>query len=268
MLFSWTGMDIICLICHDPVRVPVQLTCFPCQRGDGGKSCNDMTRICLECARTYLELDKPFFARRTCIKCLTCDATTNPYNLKTEDAYRKDYLFMSLDAKTDYQCFHCAFSGSQSDLEKHVHSDCIYRYTVCNGRGDEGRCCLPYRVCDRKEHQSKCPFFTFCTQCEDYVPKDEYSSHIQIQHSHRQCLYCQASFPIDSEEWCTHVVECEWRPILCKLCTNRPVRRKEYLAHLQSHIQHESRCLQELTRHMAERQHRIQMAINLLQNGL
>lgn len=172
-------MGIICLICHEPVRVPVQLTCFPCRQEP--PSCHDICRVCLLCARLYLGLDKPHALRSSRVKCLTCDAVACPPILDTGTSYRKDYLLMSRD-RMDYPCpYPCGFRGSQMDLDRHLQ-DCPYRIVQCPASGGDGRCNMTYRACEERKHWSECYFYVFCRVCGDYVDKDGYFYHMHRHH--------------------------------------------------------------------------------------
>lgn len=172
-------MDIICLICHERVRIPVQITCFPCHQEP--PSCHDISRVCMLCARRYLQLDKPNVLRSPRVRCLTCDAVTSPPSLNSSTCYRKDYLLMSLDTET-YSCPNCNYHGSQTELDRHVEHMCDYRIVRCPASGGDGRCGVSYRACDERTHMSECYFYVFCWECVDYIHKDAYFFHMHTHH--------------------------------------------------------------------------------------
>lgn len=55
-------MSSTCPICLLDVRVPVELICFPCSKpkktNHNHIHCHSVTRVCMTCARTYLERNK------------------------------------------------------------------------------------------------------------------------------------------------------------------------------------------------------------------
>lgn len=243
-----------CLICHDDVRVPVSFKqkCFPCPVQRGKPGCHSTLRVCLLCARQYLELNKPFRQRKASLKCLLCPTVGNPQKLKgANDAYIKDYMYMSIDLRSDYACFHstsgCAFKGTQNELDRHIQNECQYRMTTC-------QCNALYRVVDAQEHFASCAFYHKCPVCATYVLWDGYHAHLSSAHQLVACRHvgCDKLMSLAAQE--SHMArECPYRSLRCDLCSNLK-RVCDYKDHLVAHIQQHQMRMVQLTGQLSETQ--------------
>lgn len=201
----------LCLLCLEPIRVPVEFTCFPCSSNKNMRNCNSVNRVCLHCARTYLQLNKPKKNRPSQIKCLFCDSITNPQTLNAETSYKKDYRMMVTDERTDYKCVHdtmCPFTGTQIELERHLQNSCRYRICFCN------HCLVRYHA--QQNHDKICRAKTTCYNCRQRVLLADFSRHLVEDHHLKRCEYCPKYFkPSLVVE---HEKVCDLRPITCNVC--------------------------------------------------
>lgn len=206
-----------CLICHNSVRIPVRFMCFKCQGdGIGRPVCNSVIRVCLFCAREYLQLNRRRHEREQQKKCLTCSATVHLPSLYASKAYEKDFLLMSLDKKSDYACPHaeqgCLFTGCQNDLDRHIMTSCSFREKKC-------KFCPSFYAANREEaHKMICPNHELCSQCVTYIPTIEKEEHDLVVHQTRKCLFCEENVPtVDYVAHSTSV--CPRRPDCCPFCS-------------------------------------------------
>lgn len=224
---------IICLICHEAVRVPVRFVCFPCPHTHGGQACNDMIRVCLVCARSYLELNKRRQERVHSRKCLMCRTEVNPNYLNAESAYAKDFLLMSMDTNV-YPCYHsdkgCEFTGCQQELDRHMQQACGFRTMYCPERNCRG----VFLAKDLEEHQrTGCANYGTCRICSEVVHKNQIISHMMSAHQLEPCRSCGVFQP--TADMAAHYETCPERKIQCPNC-HTDIRRREYHNHLHAHV--------------------------------
>ena len=236
---------LLCYICHNDVRVPVffESKCFPCPKNRGKRSCHSTLRTCVVCARTFLDLNKPRAERKEWVKCLLCPTVCYPQKLRGDDAYTKDFSYMSLDKRADYPCFHedrgCAFKGSQNELDRHLQEACDYRFTVC-------RCGCFHRIVDGPAHSAVCPFFTVCKVCQVCVLNEQYDDHLRSVHDLMACRHIGCDMLTPSADLERHMVsQCEYRSVFCLQCQGYQ-RRCDFQAHLQQHVEQNQKRLTEL----------------------
>lgn len=221
-------MNVQCFICHDAVRVPVRLTCFPCESKPGQPKCNSITRVCLLCAREYLQLNKRRGERVSTRKCLTCPAIAHCANLSSINSYEKDFFIMSLDTRDDYPCFHdCPFRGTQNDLDNHIHAECPHRSVFCK------LCRAVYIAKDENAHIASCPERFCCAHCHEHVPTYDQKAHYQERHNMQKCSYCNEL--VESSHFSAHYEVCPERPRDCPQCY-KPVPRCQLCDHMIAHI--------------------------------
>lgn len=219
----------MCVVCHETVRVPVRLMCFPCVKPARGPSCNSITRVCRMCARRYLELDKPVSERsREPKRCLTCSATVYTMTLDEDCAVELDYWMIRNDPFSGYGCPHvekgCAFTGTQQDLETHLHGFCPFRTVQCE------LCRTAYTSEHEEQHHAECPFRVICGLCEAAVVRHDLEHHMNLEHEHSKCEQCGAW--IDQRVWQRHVTtQCPERRLPCPVCAVE-VRVVEWTSHL------------------------------------
>lgn len=200
---------ITCAICFEAVRIPVKLICFHCAAEHGKPKCNSIQRLCITCAREFLELNKPRNERRYAVKCLTCPAICYPSQLNAASAYEKDFLLMSIDERDDYECIHgsCGFRGTQMDLNRHLMEECPRRHVFCLA------CRKSFRD-DDQEHKSRCELYTGCFFCRGFVKKDMLEAHLHESHLIKTCKHCKKHVPLHSE----HEETCTERKVSCPHC--------------------------------------------------
>jgi hypothetical protein len=241
-----------CLICQEDVRVPVELTCFRCPKQNNGSnpnigpSCNDFIRVCMMCARDYLELNKVPRERKGSCKCLICNTRVNPQNLSgAGSCYKKDYCYMRLDSRTNYPCFHsekgCEFTGTQQQLDNHIQYDCQYRMTSCP-------CGTLYRVCDKEKHRASCHHYRLCPDCETYVLNIDFRNHLRDNHSKEICPHEGCGKIISRDSFNVHKDKCLHRIVKCPRCLG-PVPAVVYSTHIGNHIR---ACQQNISGFMEE----------------
>lgn len=224
-------MNVQCCICHENVRVPVRFVCFPCKNEPGQPSCNSITRVCLACAREYLQLNKKRNDRVYSRKCLTCPVMVRCSQLSADNSYEKDFFMMSHDGKEDYHCFHenegCHFQGTQNQLDHHIQSECPYRTISCR------YCRMYYQAHEEMAHITECPQRFQCFSCSEFIPIQEEKDHFLKQHHQRQCLYCRRYISIHNYE--QHACECPERPQKCVHCQEIIAKQAMY-DHLVDHV--------------------------------
>lgn len=223
-------MNIQCYICHEAVRVPVRFTCFPCENKPGQSTCNSIMRVCLMCAREYLQLNKRRSERVVFRKCLTCPAKVRCADLSAINSYEKDFLIMSYDGKIDYPCFHigCDFKGTQNELDSHIQKECKFRIISCRF------CHIYYRAIDETEHVFSCAERFGCEFCEKRLAFCEKSEHYSLEHSLYECRYCYLW--VDMNTVHHHSEICPERPRECVYCKEQVTRQQMY-DHLTHHIE-------------------------------
>lgn len=224
-------MDETCIICYQRVRVPVRFICFPCKHTHGRPTCNSMIRVCLMCAREYLQLTKYRYERDNQRKCLTCPAKTVLYRLNATNAYEKDFLMMRNDSCADYSCFNsekgCNFHGTQNQLDNHNQNDCEYRIVLCL------HCRLTYQFNEKEEHYLICEGKKTCDHCEKRIVKSDYLYHLKNDHNMTTCYYCDLSILVS--ELSHHLENCLDRPYRCDECRRIMVYRLKD-THLKQHL--------------------------------
>lgn len=73
-----------CLICHDNIKIPVTLNSYIfCEECGDSK----LSMVCLDCARSYLQLNITKVNRSNNIKHLICQKNINPKNLNAKYSY-------------------------------------------------------------------------------------------------------------------------------------------------------------------------------------
>ena len=235
-----------CTICHDPIRVPVRFTCFPCVSTPGKPSCHSIARVCLLCAREYLQLNIPRHERIYTRKCLTCQAVVHPPSINASSAYEKDYLLMQLDIRQDITCFRmeqgCPFKGSQLDLDQHQQHLCNYRNIHCEF------CHIMYKANQEHEHKSQCPGYYECDLCKQYLLSKDRALHLSQIHHRKECPQCHQLL-IDNEAILEkHMTDiCIMRNMECPLCLDY-MNFQSYKSHLDNHLMESIQKIQNANR--------------------
>lgn len=204
-------MGILCPICLQDVRLPVNLCCFPCRAPVGRRGCDDQV-ICLYCARDFLGLNVMPRLRPDSIRCLFCHATTNPRYLNANNSYRKNYgLRDALDAdlrrlNTSVKCQRCDMEcDSHEKLDEHLYFECGGSMRVCRFG-----CEYAGSKDSIADHNDMCPHqTTTCSLCSRRITLANYHKHVRA--------------------------ECTMRLKVCLYCS-REVRAMDMRHHLQSHI--------------------------------
>lgn len=231
-----------CRICLGGCVLPVMLTCFPCSipRPNTGPGCHSLLRVCMRCARRYLQLDRAPHHREARKRCLLCRSRVDLPSLASDgsDVYIKDYLLMSLDPGISHPCPYapCTFRGSQMEIDAHLRSDCGHRPTLCDGCGAH----VP--LCERDLHiRTACPGYTACEICEASILRTAWMAHRSQAHGQAPCAQCGLPITVDPHKnniqedidtvmmrhWQT---ECPFRPVQCRYCGETL-----WACHLESH---------------------------------
>ena len=232
-----------CVICHQNVRVPVSFTptCFHCHQPKRRPWCHSIIRVCVLCARDYLQMNRPLKDRELSKKCLLCAKTCNPKLIRSaEEVYTKDYSYMSMDPQI-YPCFHfsCSFQGTHHELDSHLQEECEFRRKSCE------HCREVYVASTEMEHRKHCSFYNKCphTDCEVrdvYVLRAQIHTHLLESHHSKMCRHegCVQLFPADTDELLTHEErECPHRTVPCSFCTNGFLcSMSHYKIHVAQHI--------------------------------
>jgi hypothetical protein len=254
--------QIECGICLHMVRVPVQLICFPCHRQAKGKpGCNAARRVCVTCARDFLQLNRPKNQRDYEKKCLVCPVKINPRYLGPADSvYTKDYMLMSLDKKTDYTCFHedkgCLFQGTQNELDRHLQQDCMFRMTSCI-------CGKFFRLHEEPIHRQTCQYFKQCPKCNEFFNIEKFSQHMFERHDLVKCAHVECEHWCSTENQIQHMEkECKYRSIACKHCKIL-IRVFCLPEHVASHIQHHQKEMEQLVHNMRACRQRLDECVDL-----
>jgi len=257
-----------CVLCLEDVRVPVffKPQCFPCPSPRGKPGCHSTRRVCLWCAREFLGLNKRFDQRKRTLKCLYCPTMGKPQKIRNADeAYQKDYSYMSLDTRKDYPCFHstkgCTFQGSQNDLNRHVMSECLYRTTSC-------RCKAFFLAMDAEQHQQECLLYRKCPLCTTHVFCEEYHDHLLQEHQRKPCRHVGCDQLLPEDQWELHMArDCPFRSVRCTLCGDLQ-RVCDYQDHLSRHIVETQQKMVELVHQMKETQQLLQSSSNAYQKWM
>jgi hypothetical protein len=228
-------MDAHCPICLLDVRIPVEFICFPCGQNPNNKGnhihCHSIARVCMTCARRYLELNKNRNERSITKKCLFCNAKVNPQLLNASKAYKKDYRMMAMDSRSDYSCVHCdTFIGTQNELDRHLQLQCDYRTKFCTA------CKGMYIAKDEEIHFSSCPFMMSCpcSSCDWRDDVKKFDGHLLNIHDSKYCYNCDTV--VLDRAWTRHMeATCPNRMIYCKHCSISTTL-DAYKVHLRDHI--------------------------------
>lgn len=247
-----------CAICFETAKVPVRLICFPCKTTPGRPSCHSLTRVCLLCARRYLELDKPRNQRAYTKRCLTCTSTVRPSTLNASKAYEKEFLLMRFDGEkgNEYECSYvpdgCTYRGTQLQLDVHMGTECLFRTMSCEF-------CKTYFVAHQQEqHLHQCTYCTTCKECGKRVGITKVEQHLKEVHQLVPCEDChQYVKETDMERHRNEL--CEYRSLLCMLCmTSVP------FCHWKLHLQSERLKLEKESSELAQRALMISRKMELL----
>lgn len=230
-----------CRICHEHVKVPVKFTCFPCRTQHGRPACNSLIRVCLLCARLYLQLNLPKNRRNPTKRCLTCPATIRPSTLTAVSAYEKDFMLMNADNRTDIPCAHegdgCLMKGTQNELDHHLSNDCVYRTISCK------YCKTYFRA--HQDHLKDCPACITCRLCSSRIEKNDYGQHMIRIHDSFCCGDCGTIIP--KEQTDVHKKQdCPFRKQTCLFCDTH-VYAKFYKKHIVEHITVSLKAISEAT---------------------
>lgn len=216
MSFPTERMEIQCPICHSECRIPVRFKCFPCPNDPGKPNCSSVIRVCLSCAREYLQLNKPRSHRVEERKCLLCPAVCAPRRLNATLAYEKDFLIMTMDTNT-YSCFHseqgCDFTGRQNELDRHIQHECPHRTIFCT------YCNTFYMARDMDTHKRECSGWFLCHYCQQYVQVEKMDAHYREHHVER-CNQCGEFVSSGDLQQHKHT-RCLFRNVECTLCNTR-----------------------------------------------
>lgn len=253
--------------------MPVQFSrqCFACpsSKENGGRCCQDMIRVCLMCARRYLELNVPRMQRDVSRKCLMCDTRAELSTLNDEVAYHKDFLLMSLDTRADYPCFWsedgCGFLGNQTQLERHIREDCDFRSIRCPGRSRMGACrknCVAHKLA---EHiLMNCEFHADCPICKDRISINSLETHLEVAHDAIECVHCKMTILPKSD--LNHHMEkmCPNKPLDCSICGDHGISRVVFGEHIHHHIVGCSQVMTQCTAQIRQVAQTIDDAIKLI----
>lgn len=251
-------MNIECKICHDPVKVPVYFTCFPCcQRSNDSIQCNSITRVCLFCAEEYLQLNKPSSRRVASLKCLTCPAYATRYAMNAHP-FTKDFMLMSMDDRKNIPCHDgCDFTGNQNELDRHRQSECIFRLFTCE-------CMSVMRMIDKDEHVKTCNKYFFCPFCSEYIKKSIAPRHVGI-HGYSLCPECKDA--VLSTALTTHQqTKCPMRKVNCPIQECRKnVSHKDWKQHCTEHVKENIRSIEMANNTIKKKTQNLQILQDLLQ---
>lgn len=218
----------LCVICYDDVFLPVEIVCFTCFRIDQIHCCTFL-RICIQCAHTYLQLDRSSSTRDFFRKCLFCNAYATIHNLSISNAYRIDFFSMSKDHCQSYTCPFCRkYRGNQISIVKHLQKDCPDMLLDC-----ECGVCMPRR--DYWFHLESCPLHHLCPHCHEYIHIHRFNDHCRDVHEMSKCSFCNVFVRIDLyEHHLTHI--CPNRLVSCEIC-NIWIRMVQFIEHMEEHEQ-------------------------------
>lgn len=181
-----------CKICLDTLLIPVRLK-FSCCTGHDSTKCD--YALCLQCARSYFELNKPRNKRKSAVYCLNCRKTClNPRELNATRVYEKDILLMRIlnTLGKSWSCRNapCTFShDSQIEIERHINKDCPFSMVKCRWI----RCTVRALRKDITEHERACRYAEFdCPVCQKSFPVSALELHYK-QHE-KDFLELQQTF--------------------------------------------------------------------------
>lgn len=230
--------NIECFICLQPVCVPVRIIAFRCAVQISKPGCHDIQRACLSCARNFLQLNMNYTKRTDEIRCPFCPVKCNPRFLNAIKSYKKDYLMMSiLTNKTicPNNVDGCSFEDTQSEMDKHLQSECPFRYQKCS--------CGEYiKTVDIPDHAASCTECEKCTICERYFQKRGILDHLERAHKVRPCPYCQQGISIGCSD--QHQQICSERPVHCEYC-NLYFYNKDFKIHLREEYEKQQKIIRE-----------------------
>jgi len=218
----------ICMICMEEVSIPVEFLCFPCHQVGHDMNhlnsplsfpCSAYSRVCMMCAETYLELDRPIYSRTEKKRCLLCPTECPLQNLRRQHAYRIDFLWIQEHDQFQIQrpqegwecpwCFENGNSYSRWDLWRHVQ-------TKCPNFGIECECREIIRRGDWEHHKSICASFTLCEECVEWFPKRGMATHMSDKHQKSQCSICLQYIPF--VDILHHILRSCSIPEQCPIC--------------------------------------------------
>jgi len=240
--------SILCPICMDRPLLPVKLrsNLFRCKRHPGKPSCHDVTRLCLFCARKYLHMDKPMEERPETIKCLTCPKQVDPRRIRRPDfAYERDWMLMAMDTQKDHKCFYspdgCSFVGDQSQLLRHIQTQCSYRLTGC-------KCGKIYPLHRMREHVHNCSLYRrcyFCNETEEvFIQIDQVVHHVENVHHMKYCFNNGCTLTVPIHEYKNHCEQqCIFRIVQCAIC-DQSFMFHSLKTHMYDHLQNYNLDLQ------------------------
>jgi hypothetical protein len=148
-----------CKICLDTLLIPVRIkfSCFTTFDSDIHRQKCDYV-LCLQCARTYLQMNIPKSKRKEKIYCINCRKTyLVPYILNASKAYEKDMFLMRLldTLNKTWSCRNvgCTYeTKSQFEMDRHLRDSCTQSVIKCKWNG-----CKYYTYRNRmEEHEQNC----------------------------------------------------------------------------------------------------------------
>ena len=212
--------SIECRIClTSPPLIPVWFTCFPCRRDPANPTCSSLCRVCMTCARKYLESDMKKAERSTRKRCLQCQAFVNPKTLTVSNpGYEKDFLMMSLDSRKRHCIFHdrgCEYMGTQMEILHHSLQECAERDKPCDG------CHKVMRANKLSKHIEECNYYEACPYEKNcgYWLKRKMEDHLRDVHQRKVCSLCSDMVPLEDVEQ-HEQEECVMRLLKCTICGN------------------------------------------------
>lgn len=222
-----------CIICYETVLLPVQMICFSCH-SDTDIHCNTFCRICLRCAKKFLQLDLSWTEREFYKKCFFCAGTVVIYNLMEKDAFQFDYTWMQLDNDSLHNCPFC----HQPNFS---HIGLLRHLKICDQYTVTCECGITLERKDFLFHYAGCPYYEFCSSCSRYLIKTEMDKHQLDLHFNIKCFMCKQYYQSDMME--NHLKSyCSHRLLRCHLC-NQMVRFYQMETHWNMH---EEKILKEI----------------------
>lgn len=214
-----------CIICLENLFLPVEIICFGCYK-NYEINCSSLSRICLKCANTFLQLDKNIEDRDYYKKCIYCSSLCYLHKINCKNAFKKDFYSMIKDTNI-YNCPYCfAFTDDQISICNHLEKDCPKYYVLCD-------CKKIFIREDFYFHLFSCPKYSFCNICKKYVNKNIFNNHMQNEHDYIYCNLCKDYFKKLLFE--NHIEnECPERLIVCTFCLQLIIY-KDYKKHLLDH---------------------------------
>jgi len=227
-------MCVNCIICLDPIFLPVEIICFSCYKNNEF-NCSSLIRICLRCAISFLQLDKDIEARDFYKKCVYCPSLAYLHRLNFDNGFKKDFLIMSNDQNI-YNCPYCFFfSGTQLDINNHLEKECPKYYILCE-------CKKVFIKENFYLHLFHCDKHLRCDLCKKFIIKKKIIDHMHYIHDHMFCNLCKTFVPKNLFE--KHIEsECPERLIICTFCLQL-ITFNKYIEHL---FEHKTIVLEEMT---------------------